>query len=93
MAAATGLTAVLLGVRALIRRDARRKPAVNVDVRIQVATIVVVLVLMVVPAIVAVAELTSTPDRGLGRFLADLRAVCVWVRVMGCYPRAIEPGL
>ena len=24
-------------------------------------------------------------------FLADLREVCVWVRVMGCYPRAIEP--
>jgi prephenate dehydratase len=24
-------------------------------------------------------------------FLADLRAVCVWVRVMGCYPRAVEP--
>jgi prephenate dehydratase len=26
-------------------------------------------------------------------FLADLRAVCVWVRVMGCYPRAIEPAM
>jgi len=24
-------------------------------------------------------------------FLADLRAVCVWVRVMGCYPRGVEP--
>jgi prephenate dehydratase len=24
-------------------------------------------------------------------FLADLHAVCVWVRVMGCYPRAVEP--
>jgi prephenate dehydratase len=24
-------------------------------------------------------------------FLADLDAVCVWVRVMGCYPRAVEP--
>jgi prephenate dehydratase len=24
-------------------------------------------------------------------FLADLRAICVWVRVMGCYPRAVEP--
>lgn len=24
-------------------------------------------------------------------FLADLRAVCVWVRVMGCYPRGLEP--
>jgi prephenate dehydratase len=24
-------------------------------------------------------------------FLADLRSVCVWVRVMGCYPRAVEP--
>jgi prephenate dehydratase len=23
--------------------------------------------------------------------LADLEAVCVWVRVMGCYPRAVEP--
>jgi prephenate dehydratase len=26
-------------------------------------------------------------------FLADLGAVCVWVRVMGCYPRSIEPVL
>jgi prephenate dehydratase len=26
-------------------------------------------------------------------FLADLRAVCVWVRVMGCYPRGIEPAI
>jgi prephenate dehydratase len=26
-------------------------------------------------------------------FLADLRAVCVWVRVMGCYPRAAEPAI
>lgn len=26
-------------------------------------------------------------------FLADLNAVCVWVRVMGCYPRAIEPAV
>ena len=24
-------------------------------------------------------------------FIDDLRAVCVWVRVMGCYPRAVEP--
>jgi prephenate dehydratase len=26
-------------------------------------------------------------------FLEDLRTVCVWVRVMGCYPRAIEPAI
>jgi prephenate dehydratase len=26
-------------------------------------------------------------------FLTDLRSVCVWVRVMGCYPRAAEPTL
>ncbi len=26
-------------------------------------------------------------------FLDDLRAVCVWVRVMGCYPRCMEPDL
>ena len=26
-------------------------------------------------------------------FLDDLRAVCVWVRVMGCYPRGVEPAL
>jgi prephenate dehydratase len=26
-------------------------------------------------------------------FLADLDAVCVWVRVMGCYPRCVEPDL
>jgi prephenate dehydratase len=26
-------------------------------------------------------------------FLAELRAVCVWVRVMGCYPRGDEPAL
>lgn len=26
-------------------------------------------------------------------FLSDLGAVCVWVRVMGCYPRAVEPQL
>ena len=26
-------------------------------------------------------------------FLADLRAVCVWVRVMGCYPRGLEPAI
>ena len=26
-------------------------------------------------------------------FLADLRAVCVWVRVMGCYPRSVEPAV
>jgi prephenate dehydratase len=26
-------------------------------------------------------------------FLADLRSVCVWVRVMGCYPRSIEPDI
>jgi len=26
-------------------------------------------------------------------FLDDLRSVCVWVRVMGCYPRGIEPTI
>jgi len=26
-------------------------------------------------------------------FLTDLRAVCVWVRVMGCYPRCVEPAI
>ena len=26
-------------------------------------------------------------------FLADLRSVCVWVRVMGCYPRCVEPEI
>ena len=26
-------------------------------------------------------------------FLADLRSVCVWVRVMGCYPRGVEPAI
>jgi chorismate mutase/prephenate dehydratase len=26
-------------------------------------------------------------------FLVDIDAVCVWVRVMGCYPRAVEPEL
>jgi prephenate dehydratase len=26
-------------------------------------------------------------------FLADLRTVCVWVRVMGCYPRCVEPDI
>jgi prephenate dehydratase len=26
-------------------------------------------------------------------FLDDLRAVCVWVRVMGCYPRCVEPDI
>ena len=26
-------------------------------------------------------------------FLQDLRAVCVWVRVMGCYPRCVEPDI
>jgi prephenate dehydratase len=26
-------------------------------------------------------------------FLADLGAVCVWVRVMGCYPRGSEPAI
>lgn len=31
---------------------------------------------------------------GIGpAFLADLRSVCVWVRVMGCYARAVEPGI
>jgi prephenate dehydratase len=25
-------------------------------------------------------------------FLADLHSVCVWVRVMGCYPRCVEPA-
>ena len=26
-------------------------------------------------------------------FLQDLRSVCVWVRVMGCYPRGVEPDI
>jgi len=26
-------------------------------------------------------------------FLDDLRAVCVWVRVLGCYPRCTEPDI
>ena len=26
-------------------------------------------------------------------FLEDLRTVCVWVRVMGCYPRGVEPDI
>jgi prephenate dehydratase len=26
-------------------------------------------------------------------FLDDLRSVCVWVRVMGCYPRCVEPAI
>ena len=26
-------------------------------------------------------------------FLGDLRSVCVWVRVMGCYPRCVEPEI
>jgi prephenate dehydratase len=26
-------------------------------------------------------------------FLEDLRSVCVWVRVMGCYPRCLEPDI
>ncbi len=26
-------------------------------------------------------------------FLADLRSVCVWVRVMGCYARCVEPDI
>jgi prephenate dehydratase len=26
-------------------------------------------------------------------FLEDLRSVCVWVRVMGCYPRCVEPDI
>ena len=26
-------------------------------------------------------------------FLEDLRSVCVWVRVMGCYPRGVEPAI
>ena len=33
-------------------------------------------------------------DDGPGAaFLDDLRSVCVWVRVMGCYPRCIEPDI
>ena len=31
------------------------------------------------------------PDGAGDAFLADLNAVCVWVRVMGCYPRGVEP--
>jgi prephenate dehydratase len=26
-------------------------------------------------------------------FLEDLRSACVWVRVMGCYPRCVEPDI
>ncbi|MEX1345722.1 MAG: prephenate dehydratase domain-containing protein [Candidatus Limnocylindrales bacterium] len=26
-------------------------------------------------------------------FLDELRSVCVWVRVMGCYPRCVEPDI
>jgi prephenate dehydratase len=34
------------------------------------------------------------PGSGAGEtFLADLEAVCVWVRLMGCYPRAVEPTM
>lgn len=34
------------------------------------------------------------PGGAAGRaFLQDLRAVCVWVRVMGCYPRGVEPAI
>jgi prephenate dehydratase len=29
---------------------------------------------------------------GGAAFLTDLRSVCVWVRVMGCYPRCVEPA-
>jgi prephenate dehydratase len=25
-------------------------------------------------------------------FLGDLRSVCIWVRLMGCYPRCVEPA-
>jgi prephenate dehydratase len=32
-------------------------------------------------------------DSAGSAFLADLNGVCVWVRVMGCYPRAIEPSI
>jgi prephenate dehydratase len=32
-------------------------------------------------------------DGGGPAFLDDLRAVCVWVRVMGCYPRCVEPDI
>lgn len=32
-------------------------------------------------------------SRGGEAFLGDLRAVCVWVRVMGCYPRCQEPDI
>ena len=33
-------------------------------------------------------------DGGPGAaFLEDLRSVCVWVRVMGCYPRCLEPDI
>jgi prephenate dehydratase len=34
-----------------------------------------------------------TTDGGAEAFLDDLRSVCVWVRVMGCYPRAVEPDI
>ncbi|CAN5719220.1 prephenate dehydratase [soil metagenome] len=38
------------------------------------------------------ADICGAPGEGeRGAFLADLRAVCVWVRVMGCYARGAEP--
>ena len=37
------------------------------------------------------ADLCAADGPGAGA-LADLRGVTVWVRVMGCYPRAAEPA-
>jgi len=33
------------------------------------------------------------PGQPVAAFLDDLQAVCVWVRVMGCYPRCVEPAI
>lgn len=37
------------------------------------------------------ADTCGAGEKG-GAFLEDLRGVCVWVRVMGCYPRGAEPA-
>ena len=38
------------------------------------------------------ADVCPASDDGEA-FLQDLREVCVWVRVMGCYPRCVEPDI
>jgi prephenate dehydratase len=37
------------------------------------------------------ADVCAEDDRSAA-FLRDLEHVCTWVRVMGCYPRCVEPG-